>query len=218
PRGDEGVMNNVLDQLRAGLADRYRLDRQIGEGGMAVVFLATELKHDRQVALKVLRTEVSAFVGADRFLREIRVTAQLQHPHILPLYDSGAIGPLLYYVMPLAQDDSLRTRLEREGPLPVDDAITITRSLASALDYAHRHGVLHRDIKPENVLLLEGQPVLADFGIALAIATAGGHRLTGTGISLGTPAYMSPEQVSGDRHIDARSDIYALACVAYELL
>ncbi|HWZ28510.1 MAG TPA: serine/threonine-protein kinase [Gemmatimonadales bacterium] len=211
-------MNNVLDQLRAGLADRYRLDRQIGEGGMAVVFLAIDLKHDRQVALKVLRTEVSAFVGADRFLREIRVTAQLQHPHILPLYDSGAIGPLLYYVMPLAQDDSLRTRLEREGPLPVDDAITITRSLASALDYAHRHGVLHRDIKPENVLLLEGQPVLADFGIALAIATAGGHRLTGTGISLGTPAYMSPEQVSGDRHIDARSDIYALACVAYELL
>lgn len=211
-------MNTLLDELRAGLADRYRLDRQIGEGGMAVVFLATDLKHDRQVAVKVLRPEVSAFVGADRFLREIRVTAQLQHPHILPLYDSGALGPFLYYVMPLAKDDSLRKRLEREGPLPIDDAVTIIRALASALDYAHRHGVLHRDLKPENVLLLENQPVLADFGIALAIATAGGNRLTGTGISLGTPSYMSPEQVSGDRHIDARSDIYALACVGYELL
>ena len=212
-------METIFDELKAGLAGRYELDRQIGEGGMALVFLATDLKHDRQVAVKILRTEVSAVVGADRFLREIRVTAQLQHPHILPLFDSGAIGKLLYYVMPLVEGGSLRHRLEREGPLPIEETVSLIRALASALDHAHRHGVLHRDIKPENILLHDGQPMLADFGIALAVASAGGpQRLTGTGISMGTPSYMSPEQVSGDRHLDARSDIYALACVAYELL
>ncbi|HEU5467351.1 MAG TPA: serine/threonine-protein kinase, partial [Gemmatimonadales bacterium] len=193
-------MTDLFDDLRNGLAGRYELDRQIGEGGMAMVYLATDLKHDRQVAVKVLRPEVGAVVGADRFLREIRVTAQLQHPHILPLFDSGAIGSSLYYVMPLVQGGSLRGRLEREGPLPVEETVNMIRALASALDYAHRHGVLHRDIKPENILLHDGQPMLADFGIALAVASAGGpQRLTGTGISMGTPSYMSPEQVSGDR-------------------
>ncbi|HEX4560838.1 MAG TPA: serine/threonine-protein kinase [Gemmatimonadales bacterium] len=212
-------MDSPLQAIKNGLAGRYEVDRQIGEGGMAMVFLATDLKHDRQVAVKVLRPEVSAVVGADRFLREIRVTAQLQHPHILPLFDSGASDGYLYYVMPLVQGGSLRNRLEREGPLPVEETVSMVRALAGALDYAHRHGVLHRDLKPENILLHDGQPMLADFGIALAVAGAGGpQRLTGTGISMGTPSYMSPEQVSGDRHLDARSDIYALACVAYELL
>jgi len=212
-------VTDLFADLKNGLAGRYELDGQIGEGGMAMVYLATDQKHDRQVAVKVLRPEVGAVVGADRFLREIRVTAQLQHPHILPLFDSGAIGSYLYYVMPLVQGGSLRNRLEREGPLPVEETVSMIRALASALDYAHRHGVLHRDIKPENILLHDGQPMLADFGIALAVASAGGpRRLTGTGISMGTPSYMSPEQVSGDRHLDARSDIYALACVAYELL
>lgn len=212
-------MENLFEEMKAGLADRYALDRQLGEGGMALVFLATDLKHDRQVAVKVLRPEVSAVVGADRFLREIRVTAHLHHPHILSLFDSGAIGSHLYYVMPLVEGGSLRNRLEREGPLPVEETVNMIRALAGALDYAHRNGVLHRDLKPENILLHDGQPVLADFGIALAVASAGGpQRLTGTGISMGTPSYMSPEQVSGDRHLDARSDIYALACVGYELL
>jgi hypothetical protein len=209
---------DLLEQLRAGLAGRYRPERLLGEGGMAVVYLATDLKHQREVAVKVLRPEISVVIGAERFLQEIHVTAQLQHPHILPLYDSGTIGELLYYVMPLASGESLRERLTRERQLPVGEAVAITRALAGALDYAHRQGVLHRDIKPENILLHDNQPMLADFGIALAVSRAGGDRLTHTGVMLGTPSYMSPEQVTGERVIDARSDIYALGCVAYEML
>ena len=185
---------------------------------MAVVFLATDTKHNRQVAVKVLRPELSAVVGADRFLREIQVTSQLQHPHILPLYDSGAAAGLLYYVMPVIRGESLRDRLTREQQLPIRDAVAIARAVAGALDYAHREGVVHRDIKPENILLHDGQPVLSDFGIALAVRAAGGERLTQTGFSLGTPSYMSPEQVSGERFIDARADVYALGCVLYEML
>ena len=185
---------------------------------MAIVFRATDVKHDRLVALKVLRPELSAMVGADRFLREIHVTAQLHHPHILPLYDSGAAGDLLYYVMPFVSGESLRDRLKREHQLPVAETITLITAVASALDYAHRQGVLHRDIKPENILLHDHQPLLADFGIALAISAAGGNRLTMTGIAVGTPAYMSPEQIAGESQLDARTDIYALGCVAYEML
>jgi serine/threonine-protein kinase len=211
-------VTDLLTQLQAGLPGHYRVERQLGEGGMAVVFLATDLKHQRQVAIKVLRPELSVAIGADRFLHEIRVTAQLQHPHILPLYDSGAIGELLYYVMPLVSGESLRDRLTREHQLPVDEAVAMTQALAGALDYAHRQGILHRDIKPENILLHDGQAMLADFGIALAVSLAGGSRLTHTGITVGTPSYMSPEQVAGERTLDARSDIYSLACVAYEML
>ncbi|HUG28419.1 MAG TPA: protein kinase, partial [Gemmatimonadales bacterium] len=211
-------MTSILQQLQDGLTGRYRVEHQLGEGGMAVVFRAIDLKHDRPVAVKVLRPELSAMVGADRFLREIQVTAQLQHPHILPLYDSGAIGDLLYYVMPLITGESLRDRLTRERQMPVDEAVGILRAMAGALDYAHRQGILHRDIKPENILLQDRQPLLADFGIALAVRAAGGNRLTQTGLSIGTPHYMSPEQVGGDPTIDARSDIYALACVGYEML
>jgi serine/threonine-protein kinase len=185
---------------------------------MATVYLAHDVKHERKVALKVLRPELAAVIGAERFLGEIKVTANLQHPHILPLYDSGSVEGLLYYVMPYVAGESLRDRLDREKQLPVDDAVAIAAAVAGALDYAHRHGVVHRDIKPENVLLHDGQPVVADFGIALALSAAGGSRLTETGLSLGTPHYMSPEQATGDRGIDGRSDIYALACVAYEML
>ncbi len=185
---------------------------------MAIVFVATDIKHEREVAVKMLRPELSSLLGADRFLREIHLTAQLQHPHIVPLYDSGAAGDLLYYVMPFVPGESLRERLRREHQLPVDEALSITRAVAGALDYAHRHGVLHRDIKPENILLHDGQPMLADFGIALAVSTSGGERLTHSGIFVGTPSYMSPEHATGERAIDARSDIYALACVAYEML
>jgi len=211
-------VTSLLQRLEAGISDRYQLERQLGEGGMAVVFLATDLKHDRQVAVKVLRPELSAVLGADRFLREIRVTAQLQHPHILPLHDSGAVGELLYYVMPLIKGESLRDRLSRDRQLSVSEAVAITCAIAGALDYAHRQGVLHRDIKPENILLHDGQPMLADFGIALAVSAAGRERLTHTGLSIGTPSYMSPEQLSGDPQLDARTDIYALGCVAYEML
>ncbi len=211
-------MHSLIPLLQAGLTDRYRVERLLGEGGMAFVFAATDVRHDRQVALKVLRPEFTAMVGAERFLKEIQVTAQLQHPHILPLYDSGAVGELLYYVMPLVKGESLRQRLDRERLLPVDETLAIVRSVASALDYAHRQGVLHRDIKPENILLSDGQPLLADFGIALAVTAADAERLTGTGLSIGTPSYMSPEQASGERVLDARSDIYALGCVAYEML
>jgi serine/threonine-protein kinase len=209
---------SLLEQLQPSLAQRYALSGELGEGGMAIVFRATDLKHERDVAVKVLRPELSAVLGADRFLREIRVTARLQHPHILPLYDSGVAGDLLYYVMPLVRGESLRDRLTRERQLPVREAIHIATVIAGALDYAHRQGVLHRDIKPENILLHDGQPMLGDFGIALAVTTAGGDRLTHSGLVVGTPSYMSPEQVSGDALIDGRSDVYALACVAYEML
>jgi serine/threonine-protein kinase len=209
---------DITQQLKVALAERYLIEQELGEGGMATVYLAHDVKHERKVALKVLRPELAAVIGAERFLGEIKVTANLQHPHILPLYDSGSVEGLLYYVMPYVAGESLRDRLDREKQLPVDDAVAIAAAVAGALDYAHRHGVVHRDIKPENVLLHDGQPVVADFGIALALSAAGGSRLTETGLSLGTPHYMSPEQATGDRGIDGRSDIYALACVAYEML
>jgi len=206
------------DRIAAALADRYRIERELGAGGMATVYLAHDVRHDRKVALKVLRPELAAVIGADRFLKEIKVTANLQHPHILGLIDSGEVDSLLYYVMPYVEGESLRDRLTREKQLPVDDAVRITREVASALDYAHRHHVIHRDIKPENILLHEGQALVADFGIALAVSAAGGTRMTETGMSLGTPHYMSPEQAMGEREITARSDVYALGCVLYEML
>src|SRR6185436_2778641 len=211
-------VSTVRDQLQHRLADRYALDREIGRGGMATVYLARDLKHTRNVALKVLDPELGAVLGAERFLSEIRVTAGLQHPNLLPLFDSGEAGGLLFYVMPFVEGESLRHRLEREKQLPVDDAVRIAVAVANALDYAHQHGVIHRDLKPENILLQHGEPVVADFGIALAVSNAGGARITQTGLSLGTPQYMSPEQATGDRVIDGRSDIYSLAAMVYEML
>src|SRR5437870_8109687 len=211
-------MADVRERLEGALAEQYAIERQLGAGGMATVYLARDLKHDRHVAVKVLRPELAAVLGIDRFLSEIRVTAHLQHPHILPLFDSGQAGGLIYYVMPYVEGESLRQRLEREKELPIEEALRVARGVASALDYAHRHGVIHRDIKPENILFQDGQAVVADFGIALALSAAAGSRLTETGLSLGTPQYMSPEQATGDRLIDARSDIYSLAAVLYEML
>ena len=211
-------MSDALERLGAALAEHYAIERQIGAGGMATVYLARDLKHDRAVALKVLRPELAAVLGIERFLSEIRVTAHLQHPHILPLFDSGQAGGLIYYVMPHVEGESLRHRLDREKQLPIEEAVRLASGIASALDYAHRHGVIHRDIKPENILFQDGQAVVADFGIALALSAAAGSRLTETGLSLGTPQYMSPEQATGDRLIDSRSDIYSLASVLYELL
>jgi len=205
-------------RLAAALAGRYSIEREVGEGGMATVYLATDLKHDRRVAIKVLKPELAAVVGADRFLREITTTANLQHPHFLPLFDSGAADGFVYYVMPYVEGETLRARLDREGQLAVDDALDIARVIAGALDFAHRRGVIHRDIKPENVLLQDGLPLVADFGIAVAVSSASGERLTETGLSLGTPSYMSPEQIAGEGRIDARSDEYALACLTYEML
>src|SRR5437899_1660094 len=211
-------MPDPLAALLASLAQHYTIEREAGVGGMATVYVARDLKHDRHVALKVLKPELAALLGIERFLSEIRVTAHLQHPHILPLFDSGQAAGLIYYVMPHVEGESLRQRLAREKQLPLETAIEITRAVASALDYAHRHGVIHRDIKPENILFQDGQAVVADFGIALALSAAGGSRLTETGLSLGTPQYMSPEQATGDRTLDARSDIYSLASVLYEML
>jgi eukaryotic-like serine/threonine-protein kinase len=205
-------------RLTASLAGRYRIERELGEGGMATVYLAHDIRHDRHVALKVLRPELAAVIGAERFLKEITVMAHLQHPHILGLIDSGEAGGLLYYVMPFVEGESLRDRLTHEKQLPIEDAVRITREVASALDYAHRHGVIHRDIKPENILLHEGQALVADFGIALAVNAAGATRMTETGMSLGTPHYMSPEQAMGEREVTARSDVYALGAVLYEML
>jgi Tol biopolymer transport system component/tRNA A-37 threonylcarbamoyl transferase component Bud32 len=208
----------LLDRLTTALADRYTIERELGAGGMATVYLAHDLKHDRRVAIKVLRPELAAVIGAERFLSEIRTTANLQHPHILPLFDSGATDSFLFYVMPFVEGESLRDRLNREKQLPIADALRIATEVASALDYAHRHGVVHRDIKPENILLHDGRALVADFGIALAASKAGGTRMTETGMSLGTPHYMSPEQAMGEREITARSDVYALGCVTYEML
>ena len=205
-------------RLGAALADRYRIERELGQGGMAVVYLAEDVRHHRKVAVKVLHPELSAVLGTDRFLKEIELTAGLQHPHILPLFDSGTAGGLLYYVMPYVAGESLRARLAREKQLPVADALRIADEVAGALDYAHRHGVVHRDIKPENILLHDGRALVADFGIALAVQQAGGSRMTQTGMSLGTPQYMSPEQAMGEREITPRSDIYALGCITYEML
>ena len=207
-----------LERLRASLADRYRLERELGQGGMATVYLAHDLKHDRKVAIKVLRPELAAVIGAERFLREIRTVANLQHPHILGLIYSGEVNGTAYYVMPFVEGESLRDRLTREKQLPIGDAVRIATEVAAALDYAHRHGVIHRDIKPENVLLHDGSALVADFGIALAVSSAGGTRMTETGMSLGTPHYMSPEQAMGEREITARSDVYALGVMTYEML
>jgi eukaryotic-like serine/threonine-protein kinase len=211
-------VNTSLDRLAAALADRYRIERELGQGGMATVYVAHDLRHDRQVAIKVLHPDLGAALGAERFLTEIRTTARLQHPHILPLLDSGDADGLLFYVMPLVTGETLRARLEREQQLPVADAVQIAREVADALGHAHARGVIHRDIKPENILLQGGHALVADFGIALAVQSAGGQRMTQTGLSLGTPQYMSPEQALGERAIDARSDIYALGAVTYEML
>ena len=209
----------VPDSLVDALSQTYRIERLLGAGGMATVYLAQDLRHRRQVAIKVLRPELGAIIGGDRFLAEISTTAKLQHPHILPLFDSGAAAGLLYYVMPYVEGESLRARLGREKQLPVADAIRLASEIASALDYAHRHGIVHRDIKPENILLHDGTALVADFGIALAVSEAGGgSRLTETGISLGTPSYMSPEQAMGEREITARSDVYSLGAILYEML
>jgi len=210
-------LTNVLPRLTEALSDRYRLERELGQGGMATVYLAQDIKHDRKVAIKVLRPELAAVIGAERFLSEIKTTANLQHPHILPLHDSGEADGFLFYVMPYVEGETVRDRISREKQLPVDDAVRITTEVAAALDYAHRHGVVHRDIKPENILLHDGSALVADFGIALAVSTAG-TRMTETGMSLGTPHYMSPEQAMGEREITARSDVYALGCVLYEML
>jgi eukaryotic-like serine/threonine-protein kinase len=211
-------MSDVLPRITTALDSRYRITRQVGIGGMATVFLAHDVKHERDVAIKVLHPDLAAALGAERFLAEIKTTAKLQHPHILPLLDSGEAGGLLYYVMPYVDGESLRHRLERETQLAVDDAVRIAREVLSALDYAHRHGVVHRDIKPENILIHEDQALVADFGIALAVKAAGGARMTQTGLSLGTPAYMAPEQAMGERAIDGRADIYATGAVLYEML
>jgi TolB-like protein len=222
----------MIERLRASLADRYRLERELGQGGMATVYLAQDLKHDRQVAIKVLKPELAAVLGADRFVQEIKTTAALQHPHILPLFDSGraVVPPLrgaergtggeafLYYVMPFIDGETLRTKLNRETQLGIEEAVRITTQVADALDYAHRHGVIHRDIKPENILLHDGRPVVADFGIALAVSAAAGGRMTETGLSLGTPHYMSPEQATAEKELTGRSDVYSLASVLYEML
>ena len=211
-------MTDVLARLAESLADRYEVQSELGAGGMATVYRAVDLRHQRDVAIKVLHPELGAALGGDRFLSEIRTTARLQHPHILPLLDSGEADGLLYYVMPLVTGETLRHRLERERQLPIDDAISIAREVADALGYAHGLGVIHRDVKPENILLRDGHALVADFGIALAVQTAGGARMTQTGLSLGTPQYMSPEQAMGERTIDGRSDVYALGAVTYEML
>ena len=212
------MTDGVRERLAVSLAERYVIDREIGRGGMATVYLARDVKHERNVALKLLDPELGAVLGAERFLSEIRVTANLQHPNLLPLFDSGEANGLLFYVMPYVEGESLRAKLEREKQLPIDEAVRITTAVAAALDYAHRHGVIHRDLKPENILLHDGQPVVADFGIALAVSNAGGQRVTQTGLSLGTPQYMSPEQATGDRGVDGRTDIYSLGAVAYEMI
>ena len=207
-----------LSQLTTALSDRYRIERELGAGGMATVYLADDLRHDRKVALKVLRTDLAAVIGAERFLQEIRTTANLQHPHILPLHDSGQVDGTVFYVMPYIDGESLRDRLNRDKQLPVEDALRFAREVADALGYAHERGIIHRDIKPENILLQRGHALVADFGIALAASRTGGSRMTETGLSLGTPHYMSPEQAMGERELGPRSDVYALGCVCYEML
>src|SRR5687767_14241387 len=217
-----GAPRRILDYHDAlnsmiALTGRYEIEREIGRGGMATVYLARDVRHARHVALKVLKPELGAVLGAERFLSEIRVTANLQHPNLLPLFDSGEAEGLLFYVMPFVRGETLRARIDREKQLPIEEAVRIAVAVASALQCAHESGVIHRDLKPENILIQSGQPVIADFGIALAVSNAGGARVTQTGLSLGTPQYMSPEQASGDRVIDARSDIYSLGAVTYEM-
>ncbi len=211
-------MTQNTERLTTALADRYRILRHLGAGGMATVYLAEDLKHDRKVAIKVLKPDLAAVLGAERFIVEIKTTAALSHPHILPLFDSGTADGFLFYVMPYIEGETLRDKLNRESQLGVEEAVRITAEVADALDYAHRHGVIHRDIKPENILLHDGRPMVADFGIALAVSAAAGGRMTETGLSLGTPHYMSPEQATAEKELSARSDIYSLASVCYEML
>ncbi|HEU4563430.1 MAG TPA: serine/threonine-protein kinase, partial [Gemmatimonadaceae bacterium] len=211
-------MADTLASLQAVITGRYTIERELGRGGMATVYLARDLKHDRDVAVKVLNPDLAVALGAERFQREIVIATQLSHPHILPLYDSGEAGDFLYYVMPFVQGESLRARLDREHQLPVDDALRIAREVALALEHAHARGIVHRDIKPENILLEDGQAIVADFGIARAVSALNDRALTQTGVTLGTPTYMSPEQAMADRALDGRSDIYSLGCVLYEML
>jgi eukaryotic-like serine/threonine-protein kinase len=211
-------VTSQTERIAAALVGRYRIERHLGEGGMATVYLAEDLKHDRRVALKLLKPELAAVLGADRFVQEIKTTAALQHPHILPLFDSGTADGFLFYVMPFIDGETLRDKLNRETQLSVEAAVRIARDVADALDYAHRHGVIHRDIKPENILLHDGRPMVVDFGIALAVSAAAGGRMTETGLSMGTPHYMSPEQATAEKEITARSDIYSLGSVLYEML
>ncbi len=212
------MTDTTRDRLNAALEGRYAIERELGEGGMATVYLADDLKHERKVALKVLKPELAAVVGAERFLAEIKTTANLQHPHILPLFDSGEADSFLFYVMPYVEGETLKDRIGREKQLPVDEAVRIASAVAEALQHAHDRGVIHRDIKPGNILLQDGQPVVSDFGIALGVGSAGGARLTETGLSVGTPFYMSPEQATGDQHVGPPSDTYSLAAVLYEML
>lgn len=213
-------MQEHLDNLKAALSGRYDIEREIGAGGMATVFLAHDVKHDRQVAVKVLRPDLSASLGAERFLREISIAAKLSHPHILPLYDSGEADGFLYFVMPFIEGESLRARLARTGELPIGEAIRLIRNVVDALALAHKNGIVHRDIKPDNVLLSAEHALVTDFGVAKAVSAATDQRrdLTTSGMAVGTPAYMSPEQAAGDPNIDHRADIYAVGCMAYEML
>jgi serine/threonine-protein kinase len=211
-------MSEIISRLNEALSGRYEIEHKLGEGGMATVYLAHDERHDRRVAIKVLRPQLAAVIGAERFLAEIKTTANLQHPHILPLFDSGEADSFLFYVMPFVEGETLSERLDREKQLPVEEAVSIATNMAEALDYAHRQGIVHRDVKPANVLLQDGKPVIADFGIALAVSAGGHQRLTETGLSLGTPHYMSPEQATGDPNVGPATDIYALGCVLYEML
>jgi serine/threonine protein kinase/tetratricopeptide (TPR) repeat protein len=211
-------MSDILNRLQEAVGQRYETQREVGRGGMATVYLAQDIRHHRPVALKVLHPHLAEALGPERFLREIQIAARLQHPHIVPLYDSGQAGDLLYYVMPYVEGESLRQLMDREGKLPVEDALAIARAVASGLDYAHRQQVVHRDIKPENVMLHDGQAMVTDFGIAKAVTAAAGDSLTQTGMAVGTPAYMSPEQAGGEAELDGRSDIYSLGAVVYEML
>jgi len=218
PLPSEPPVADSVARLRAALADHYAIERELGRGGMATVYLASDLKHRRTVAIKVLRPEIASLLGPDRFVREVEIAARLNHPHILALHDSGDADGFLFYVMPYVAGESLRHRLDREKQLSLDEALAITRQVASALAHAHAHNVIHRDVKPENILLHEGEAMVTDFGIALAVSAAADDRLTQTGIAVGTPAYMSPEQAASERALDARSDVYSLGCVLYEML
>ena len=211
-------MPDTIERVRAAFADRYEIEREVGQGGMATVYLARDLRHDRQVALKVLRPELAAAMGGDRFTREIQIIARLSHPHILPLHDSGELGGYLFYVMPFVEGESLREKLQRDGRLPIHEALRILREVLDALAYAHGHGIVHRDIKPDNVMLSGRHAIVADFGVAKAVSAAGGEKLTTVGLALGTPSYMSPEQATGETDLDHRSDIYAVGALAYEML
>ena len=212
------MMTGLVDRIQRVLSAHYVIERELGHGGMAVVFLARDVRHDRPVAIKVFRSDVGDATGAERFQREIRLLARLQHPHILPLYDSGTTGETSYFVSPFIEGETLRDRLKREHQLPIEEAVRLAVEVADALDFAHTRDVIHRDIKPENILQHDGHAVVADFGIARAMRRSAGEWTTSAGMAVGSPAYMSPEQASGDRQIDGRTDIYSLACVLYEML